>query len=75
MPIGCRVLRLADRYPTTVPRRGRPPIPFTSEIIYVTSTLPPEAVYHNLAAGDTLAKLNGQFNIIEMFPDTHIRVK
>jgi hypothetical protein len=41
------LLDLADKWPKTVKRRGRQPVPFIAERIVVTSSSPPEAVYAN----------------------------
>lgn len=60
------LLTLVDRYPKTVPRRGRPPVPFLAKTLYVTSALAPERVFHNLALEDSLDQLNRRFTVTEM---------
>ncbi|UOK21042.1 replication associated protein [Chifec virus UA13_111] len=39
------LLTLADKWPKTVSRRCRPPVPFMAKRIWITSPLPPEGVY------------------------------
>lgn len=56
IPYG-QLLDLLDKWPTTVRRRNGEPIPFVSERVIITSSLPPEDIYHNLAAKDSLAQL------------------
>lgn len=51
------LLRLADRWPETVSRRGRAPVPFVSHTIVITSPLPPREVYTNLRTGDSIDQL------------------
>lgn len=43
------LLRLTDRYPFTVPRRGREGFPFLAKMILITSCSSPETIYHNTA--------------------------
>lgn len=60
------LLRLVDRYPHRVSRRARAPSPFMAEVLYVTSSLPPEKVFHNLAETDSLAQLYRRFQVYEV---------
>lgn len=39
------MLQLVDKWPFSVPRRGKPPVPFVSEVVIVTSMLSPVLVY------------------------------
>lgn len=39
------LLQLLDKWPYTVKRRGRPPLPFTSKKIIITSSLPPKHIF------------------------------
>ena len=39
------LLQLLDKWPYTVKRRGRPPLPFTSKKIIITSALPPKECF------------------------------
>lgn len=62
------ILQLVDKWPFSVSRRGREPLPFLSKKVIVTSALRPEEVYRNLAARDTLSQLLRRFEVIEVFP-------
>ena len=57
------MLNLVDKWPYHVRRRGREPAPFISKKVIVTSSLPPEDVYHNLAARDSLEQLLRRFEV------------
>jgi len=39
------LLRLADRYPLTVPIRGKAPVPFLSKLIIITSDIDPKKMF------------------------------
>lgn len=60
------MLQLVDKYPMTVKRRGRPPMPFVSKRVIVTSSLPPEDVYHNVNARDSIEQLLRRFTVTEV---------
>lgn len=60
------LLQMVDKWPYTVPRRGRQPMPFTSKTVIVTSSLPPAGCYKNLAAEDSLKQLERRFEIREI---------
>lgn len=62
------MLNLVDKWPHTVRRRNREPMPFTSKLVVVTSSLPPEEVYYNLAENDTLEQLLRRFVVTKMEP-------
>lgn len=68
-----QLLRLTDRYDTTVPRRGRKPTPLLATHVYITSPFPPEVVYNNLAQGDSLEQLYRRCTVTEMFRPDDIR--
>lgn len=59
------ILQLIDKWPYSVPRRNRPPMPFTSETIYITSIMKPQEVYHNLNEKDGIDQLLRRVTIIE----------
>lgn len=59
------LLRLADRHPLSVSRRGRPPMPFTSETIIITSALKPSEIYCNLSENDRLDQFYRRATIYE----------
>lgn len=52
----CELLDLIDRYPKTVKRRNREPVPFISELIYITSSMHPRDIYKNIS-GDNIDQL------------------
>lgn len=51
------LLQMIDKWPYYVPRRGREPISFTSKHVIITSSLPPEKVYHHRMEGDAIEQL------------------
>lgn len=51
----CELLQMLDRYPYSVPRRGKEPIPFLAERIFITSCKRPEDVYSGV--GEDIAQL------------------
>lgn len=64
------LLRLADRYPMTVSRRGREPLPFLAKRIYITSALRPDEVYLSQnARGDSLRQLERRVVELKQFVD------
>lgn len=60
------MLQLVDKWPVSVKRRGREPIPFISKTVIITSPLRPEEVYHNRCEKDDIAQLLRRFEIIDM---------
>lgn len=57
------LLQLVDKWPMSVKRRGREPIPFISKKIIITSSLSPDEVYHNRAENDKIEQLLRRFEI------------
>lgn len=62
------LLQIVDKWPFSVPRRGREPIPFTSGLVLVTSSLPPHKIYRELG-GDDIRQLWRRFEIIRIGKD------
>ena len=60
------LLRLVDKWPCCVPVRNVGPVPFVSETVIITSSLPPEEVFHNLAQKDSLDQLLRRFKVVEL---------
>lgn len=60
-------LQLVDKWPHTVPRRGREPMPFTSEHIIVTSSLSPELVYRQRVDEDSLEQLLRRVSVVLVY--------
>lgn len=61
-----QLLELVDKWPLMVKRRNRGPIPFTSKLVIITSSMPPQMVYHNLSQTDSMAQLFRRFKVIEL---------
>lgn len=61
-----RLLNFVDKYPLTVPRRGRSPLPFLAETLIITSSLHPASVYKNRDSEDSLEQLLRRFQIIHL---------
>lgn len=60
------LLNLVDKWPYTLPRRNREPVPFVSKTVIITSSLPPEEVYTNRVERDSLDQLTRRFEIFEI---------
>lgn len=60
------LLQMVDKWPYSVKRRGREPMPFLSELVIITSSLPPEAVFHNRNDQDKIEQLLRRFEVIEL---------
>lgn len=58
------LLQMIDKWPYYVKRRGREPMPFTSKHIIITSSLPPDAIYHRRLEEDSLEQLNRRINLV-----------
>jgi len=58
------LLDLIDKWPKTVKRRNREPVPFLAEKIIITSSLRPEEIYYNLHEKDKLAQLYRRVKIL-----------
>ncbi len=52
-----KLLELVDKWPYTLERRGREPVPFLAKHIVITSALPPAEIFVNLAEDDRLEQL------------------
>jgi len=59
------LLQLVDEYPMNVAVKFRNQFPFLAEMVIVTSSLPPEKIYHNLTRGDSLAQVYRRFEVYE----------
>jgi len=66
------LLRIVDKWPYTLRRRNREPVPFLAKTVIVTSSLPPNMVYKNLAANDSLAQLLRRFEVIEWSSESKV---
>ena len=60
------LLDLIDKWPKTVKRRGREPVPFLARHIIITSVLEPHEVYHNLAENDSMEQLGRRIKLVRL---------
>lgn len=60
------LLDLIDKWPKTVKRRNREPVPFLSRHIIITSSLPPDEVYSNLSMRDSMEQLYRRITLTEL---------
>lgn len=68
------LLDLVDKWPKTVKRRGREPVPFLAQKLIVTSCGPPEEIYSGLVertASDAMSQLYRRFNVQKLV-DTEV---
>ena len=57
------LLQLGDKWPVMISRRNRAPVPFVSEVLWVTSSKHPKDVYRGM--DESMDQLYRRFNIIE----------
>lgn len=63
------LLTLVDKWPHSVPRRGREPIPFISKTVIITSSVHPREIYvHALCDEDRFDQLARRFEITKLEP-------
>lgn len=60
------LLQIIDKWPHTVPRRGREPAPFLAKKVIITSSLPPELVYKQRIEEDSLEQLYRRVKVVEL---------
>lgn len=61
------ILDLCDKWPKTVKRRNREDMPFTSKLIIITSSMPPEEIYvRSLSSNDKMEQFYRRFEVIEL---------
>ena len=60
------LLQLVDKWPHTVRRRCREPMPFTSKFVIITSSLPPEEIYKNRNEKDKIEQLLRRFTVTKL---------
>lgn len=60
------LLQMVDKWPFTVPRRNREPMPFISKTVIVTSSLSPSEVYHRRDGQDKIEQLLRRFDVTEL---------
>jgi hypothetical protein len=60
------LLQMIDKWPFYVNRRGRPPLPFLSKKVIITSSLSPKQVYHNRDDNDSIEQLLRRVEVIKL---------
>lgn len=60
------LLNLVDKFPFSVSRRNREPIPFTSKKVIITSSLPPEQIYNHRNDEDKIEQLLRRFEVVHL---------
>jgi len=60
------LLQMVDKWPYSVRRRNRAPMPFTSELVIVTSPMEPGRVYINLDTEDAIEQLERRFEKLNL---------
>lgn len=60
------LLQLIDKWPMVVRRRGREPVPFVSEQVIITSSLPPQEVYWRRDEQDSIAQLLRRVSVFKL---------
>jgi len=60
------LLQLVDKWPYSVKRRNKEPMPFISKKVIITSSLHPDQIYINRNAKDNIKQLLRRFEVIEM---------
>lgn len=57
------LLQLVDKWPMTVKRRNREPIPFVSRLVIITSSLAPSDIYNRRLIEDDIGQLLRRFDV------------
>lgn len=60
------MLKIIDKWPHNVRRRGREPAPFIAKTFIITSSVPPNLVYPNRMERDRLDQLLDRLEVIEI---------
>lgn len=61
-----QMLQMIDKWPFSVKRRNREPLPFTSKTVIITSSLPPWEVYNKRNEEDSIGQLLRRLVVIPM---------
>lgn len=60
------LLQIVDKWPFTVKRRGREPVPFLAKRVLITSSLEPKQIFKHREEEDKLEQLLRRFEIIKI---------
>lgn len=63
-----QLLQMVDKFPFSVKRRNREPMPFTSSVVIITSSLSPSQIYWRRVEEDSINQLLRRFEIFEILP-------
>lgn len=66
-----QMLQIVDKWPFTVRRRNREPMPFLSKTVIVTSSLPPWDLFTKRSEEDNIAQLLRRFEVIHLTGNRH----
>lgn len=66
-----QMLQIVDKWPFTVRRRNREPMPFLSKTVIVTSSLPPWELFTRRSEEDNIAQLLRRFEVIRLTGNRH----
>lgn len=66
-----QMLQIVDKWPFTVRRRNREPMPFLSKTVIVTSSLPPWELFTKRSEEDNIAQLLRRFEVIHLTGNRH----
>lgn len=61
-----QMLKMIDKWPYSVRRRGREPMPFTSSRVIITSSLSPDEVFWRRDEKDSLAQLMRRIQVVNL---------
>lgn len=67
------LMDLVDKWPYTLPRRGREPAPFLAKLVIITSSRSPEQIYHHRQEEDQLVELYRRFTVQHITEKNDIR--
>jgi hypothetical protein len=61
------LLELLDKWPKTIRRRNREPVPFLAKLVIITSSMRPFEVYKGIVeSGDSISQLHRRVKLIKM---------
>lgn len=63
------LLQMIDKWPYSVSRRGREPAPFLAKTVIITSSLPPDKIYHRRMEEDNIEQLLRRLKVTHVIKD------
>lgn len=67
-----QLLQLVDKFPFSVKRRNKEPIPFISKTVIITSSLAPHEIYKNRNEEDKIEQLLRRFTVTKFYHGTKV---